>query len=137
MQLAAMGEKLYAEPSSIIYFDNLGTRAKLKDLQFFNFRWNNSIGKYSHDLFEKRWGYKWYGEPAIYYWCTRRKIYMLLRWLYIPITVANFIDRIMGSIRRRVAPIWDPLNDPIASSSLLYDQLEKNKPTPLSHDIRL
>lgn len=137
MQLAAKGEKLYAEPNSIIYFDNLGTRAKLSDLQYFNLRWNNKIGKYSHDLFEKRWGYKWYGEPAIYYWCTRRRIYMLLRWLYIPISVANLIDRVMGSVRRRVSPIWDPLTDPIALSSLLYDRLEGQKPKPLSHDIKL
>jgi hypothetical protein len=137
MQLTAKGELLFAEPKSIIYFDNLGTRGELNDLKYFNYRWNAKIAKYSHELFEKRWGYKWYGEQAIYYWCVRRRIYMLLRWLYIPIPAANFIDRLVSSIKRRISPIWDPIPNPNEVSTLLYDQLEGNKAVPLSHDIKL
>ena len=137
MQLTAKGELLFAEPKSIIYFDNVGTRGQLNDLKYFNYRWNAKIAKYSHELFEKRWGYKWYGEQAIYYWCVRRKIYMLLRWLYIPIPAANFIDRLVSSLKRRISPIWDPIPNPNEVSTLLYDRLEGNKAVPLSHDIKL
>ncbi|KZZ10979.1 hypothetical protein A3749_09970, partial [Oleiphilus sp. HI0078] len=49
MQLQAKGEKLYAEPRSVIYFDNLGTRANLSDLKYFDLRWNRKIGKCSGD----------------------------------------------------------------------------------------
>jgi len=137
MQLKVKGELLYAEPRSIIYFDNLGTRAQLKDLQFFNYRWNYKIGKYSHDLFERRWGYKWYAEQSVYFWCMRRRIYMLLRWLHIPIAIAGIIDRVVSGIKRRLFPIWDPLKNPIESSSLLYDETTTNTPVQVSHDIKL
>jgi len=137
MQLKAKGELLFAEPKSIIYFDNLGTRAQLKDLQYFNLRWNAKIGKYSHDLFEKRWGYKWYSEDSIYYWCMRRRLYLVLRWMYLPIPVVNLLDRVVSSFRRRLFPIWDPLKNPVELSTLLYDEIEGNKPVQLSHDIRL
>lgn len=137
MQLHAKGEKLYAEPRSVIYFDNLGSRAQLKDLQYFNLRWNRKIGQYSHDLFEKRWGYKWYAEQSVYFWCMRRRLYLLLRWAYIPIPIANLIDRIVSSIKRWLFPIWDPLKNPLEFSKLLYDKLEDNKPRQLSHSTNL
>ena len=133
MQLHTRGEKLYAEPRSIIYFDNLGTRAELKDLKYFDFRWNHAIGKYSHDLFEKRWGYKWYAEESVYHWCERRRLYLMLRWAYIPNPVANFLDRLVSGFKRRVSPIWDPLKNPLENSVLLYDTLKDNKPKQLSH----
>jgi hypothetical protein len=62
---------------------------------------------------------------------------MLLRWLYIPIPVANFIDRVASGLKRRISPIWDPISNPNEVSTLLYDRLEGNKPVPLSHDIKL
>ncbi|OMH25775.1 glycosyltransferase family 2 protein [Motiliproteus sp. MSK22-1] len=137
MQLRAKGEKLFADPRSVIYFDNLGSRAELKDLLYFNYRWNRKIGQESHDLFEKRWGYKWYAEQAVYFWCMRRRLYLILRWAYIPIPVANIIDRVVSSIRRRLFPIWDPLKNPVELSTLLYDELEDNKPVQLNHGINL
>ena len=137
MQLQAKGEKLVAEPKAVIYFDNLGTPASLKDLQYFNLRWNRRIGKYSHDLFEKRWGYKWYAEQSVYYWCVRRRLYIVLRWLRLPIPVANFLDRIVSGVRRKLFPIWDPLKNPVELSTLLYDRLENHRPKQLSHDITL
>ena len=137
MQLQAKGEKLFSEPRSVIYFDNLGTRASLKDLQYFNLRWNRKIGKYSHDLFEKRWGYKWYAEQSVYYWCVRRRLFILLRWLRLPIPVANLLDRFISAVRRKLFPIWDPLKNPVELSTLLYDKFEDRKPVQLSHDITL
>ena len=137
MQLQASGKKLYAEPRSIIYFDNLGTRAKLNDLKYFDLRWNQTIGKYSHDLFEKRWGYKWYAEESVYNWCERRRLYLMLRWAYIPNPVANLLDRVVSGVKRRLSPIWDPIRNPIESSALLYDTLEENKPKQLSHATEL
>ena len=137
MQLKARGEKLFAEPRSTIYFDNLGSRAELKDLLYFNYRWNRKIGQESHDLFEKRWGYKWYAEQAVYFWCVRRRLYLILRWAYIPIPVANIIDRVVSSIKRRLFPIWDPIKNPVELSTLLYDELEDNKPVQLNHGINL
>lgn len=133
MQLQAKGEKLFAEPRSIIYFDNLGSRANLRDLQYFNLRWNRKIGKYSHDLFEKRWGYKWYAEESVYFWCVRRRLYIILRWAYIPIPLANLLDRLVSSIKRRLFPIWDPIPNPVEQSALLYDRCKDGKPVQLSH----
>ncbi len=133
MQLKAKGELLFAEPRSIIYFDNLGSRAKLNDLQYFNLRWNRSIGEASHKLFEKRWGYKWYAEQSVYFWCIRRRLYIYLRWAYIPIPIANLLDRVISSLRRRLFPIWDPLKNPVELSSQLYDEYEYNKPLQLDH----
>ncbi|MBT5229538.1 MAG: glycosyltransferase [Methylococcales bacterium] len=137
MQLKAKGEKIFAEPRSVIYFDNLGTRAQLADLKYFDLRWNKEIGKESHDLFEKRWGYKWYAEESVYFWCVRRRLYIILRWAFLPIKVANLLDRIVSSIKRRLFPIWDPVQNPLEQSSLLYDQLEGGKPIQLSHDLTL
>ncbi|PCJ21627.1 MAG: hypothetical protein COB04_02660 [Gammaproteobacteria bacterium] len=137
MQLHAKGEKLFAEPRSVIYFDNLGTRAHLKDLQYFDYRWNAKIGKYSHDLFEKRWGYKWYAEESVYRWCERRRLYLILRWAYAPNPIANLLDRIWSSIKRRTSPTWDPLSNPIEKSSLLYETLENNKLEQLSQATEL
>ena len=137
MQLQAKGEQIYAEPRSVIYFDNLGSRARLGDLKYFDLRWNRGIGESSHRLFEKRWGYKWYAEQAIYNWCARRRLYILLRWLYIPIPVANVIDRLLGGIRRRTSPIWDPVKNPVEHSALLYDKLEGHKPVQIDHSITI
>lgn len=137
MQLRAKDEKLLAEPKSIIYFDNLGTRAEFRDLQFFNLRWNRRIGKYSHDLFEKRWGYNWYSEDAVYNWCSRRRVYLLLRWAYVPNGLANLVDRVFGAIRRRLFPIWDPLDNPLEESTLLYEKFADGKPRQLSKAVEL
>jgi len=133
MQLRASGKKLIVEPRSRIVFDNLGTRARLSDLKYFNLRWNGRITEDSSRLFEKRWGYKFYSEQAIYNWAIRRRIFLVLRWLYIPIPLANKIDRLFFAIRRKLLPIWDPLKDPFAESFSLYDQLPDGVPKQLDH----
>lgn len=79
MQLRARNLKLYVDPRCNIIFDNLGTRAELADLKYFNLRWNSKITEQSSRLFEQRWGFKFYSEPSIYNWAIRRRIFLLLR----------------------------------------------------------
>ncbi len=135
MQLQARGETLFADPRSVIHFDNLGTRAALSDLLYFNLRWNGRVTYDSSRLFEKRWGYKFYSEESIYNWAIRRRLFLLLRWLHLPIALANKVDRVFSAIRRRLFPIWDPLPDPIGKSTLLYDTLTGGIPRQLSHAV--
>lgn len=132
MQLINKGRPIITQPKSIIIFDNLGTRASLSDLEFFNRRWNSRITKQSSDLFKKRWGYAFYSEPAIYNWALRRRIFLILRWMYIPIPVANKIDRLIGAVRRRLFPIWDPMPDAEQQSESLYNRLGNKFPDQLS-----
>ncbi|MDO8863770.1 glycosyltransferase [Haliea sp. E1-2-M8] len=135
MQLKARGEQLVADPRSVIHFDNLGTRAALSDLLYFNLRWNGRVTYDSSRLFEKRWGYKFYSEESIYNWAIRRRLFLLLRWLHLPIGLANKVDKVFSAIRRRLFPIWDPLPDPIGNSTLLYETVEGGAPKQLSHAV--
>lgn len=135
MQLKVKGETVLVDPRSVIHFDNLGTRAALSDLAYFNLRWNGRITNQSSRLFEKRWGYKFYSEESIYNWALRRRLFLLLRWMHLPIFIANKIDKVFSAIRRRMFPIWDPLSDPVGDSDPLYDGLENGIPQQLSHDI--
>ena len=57
MQLQAMGRRQVVDPRSVVEFDNLGTRASLSDLKYFDHRWNAKIMRASSDLFFARWGY--------------------------------------------------------------------------------
>ncbi len=135
MQLKNKGRLMLVEPKSVLLFDNLGTRSELADLEFFNRRWNGRITKASSDLFEKRWGYRFYSEQAMYYWAVRRRLFLLLRWLHLPIFLANKIDRLYGAIYRRISPIWDPLPNPEAESTSFYEKLGNRFPQQNSHDI--
>ncbi len=135
MQLKIRGEKVLVDPRSVIHFDNLGSRAALSDLAFFNLRWNGRITNQSSRLFEKRWGYKFYSEESIYNWAIRRRLFLLLRWMHLPIFLANKIDKVFFSIRRRLFPIWDPLEDPLGDSQPFEKALENGLPVQLSHDI--
>lgn len=137
MQLQARGKKLLADPRSIIHFDNLGTRADLDDLKYFNLRWNRKICEQSSRLFEKRWGYKFYNEEAIYFWAQRRRIFLVLRNFYIPIYLANKIDRLFRKIKTSIQPIWDPIADPYAASEMFYETLAKGLPIQKDHTIYL
>lgn len=135
MQLKVRDLKLYVDPRSRIMFDNLGTRASLSDLKYFNLRWNKHITLQSSRLFEQRWGYRFYSEESIYNWASRRRLFLIMRWLFLPISVANGVDRIISGIKRRVAPIWDPLEDPISQSQLLYERFENGLPRQLDHKL--
>lgn len=136
MQLKNRGLKIYVDPRSHVVFDNLGTRASLSDLKYFNLRWNSNITEQSSRLFEKRWGYNFYSEQSIYNWALRRRLFLLLRWLHIPNSLANKIDKLFFALRRRIAPIWDPLKNPNEQSSLLYEKLDNQAPKQLDHSIK-
>ena len=134
MQLRTRNWKIFVVPHSTVIFDNLGTRAHLSDLKYFKARWNKEITRSSSNLFEKRWGYRFYSEPAIYEWARRRQRFLIMRWLFMPVFLANFVDRVIAAIRRRLYPIWDPLADPNADSELLYESDKGPAPVQLSHD---
>lgn len=136
LQLNAMGKKLLVIPESQIIFDNLGTRASLGDLQYFNLRWNANVTEKSSRLFEKRWGYRFYSEPSIYNWANRRRIFLVLRWAYLPIGLANIIDRLISAFKRRFSPIWDPISDPNGQSRRLYDDFNGGPPPQKDHSVK-
>ncbi len=135
MQLKARNLKLFVEPRSTIMFDNLGERANLSDLKYFNLRWNKSITELSSRLFERRWGYRFYSEESIYNWASRRRLFLVMRWLFLPIVVANGIDRLISAVKRRLFPVWDPLEDPNSKSKMLYEQVEGGLPKQLDHSL--
>jgi GT2 family glycosyltransferase len=137
MQLRLKGKRLIVQPASRVLFDNLGTRARLSDLRYFNLRWNGRVTKSSSDLFEKRWGYRFYSEQAIYNWAVRRRTFMLLRWLGAPIGLANLVDRVVGAVRRRIHPVWDPVEDPEGKATSLYERVEGGRVDQLDHAVSL
>ncbi len=133
MQVQAMGKQQVVEPRSVIEFDNLGTRALLSDLKYFNLRWNSKITKQSSDLFEKRWGYRFYSEQIMYNWVIRRRLYLILNYFYFPSWLAN---KIANAVQKFFLPIWDPLEDPIGQSDLFYDTLPDGIPVQINHEFQ-
>jgi len=119
LQTRAMGKSIVVQPDSIILFDNLGTRMNLIDMKYFFFRWNKRLSRESHYLFEKRWGYKFYAENAMYTWAFRRKIFLLARYVGMPISLAN---KISGLFKRIFIKDWDPIKDPVSSSYVLREK---------------
>lgn len=124
MQLKKMGYKVFSQPKSIVIFDNLGTRMEYSDMRFFFFRWQKSLTWQASRLFEKRWGYKFYAEEAMYHWVFRRRIFLYCRWLHIPINTANFITRIAAKIKTMIKPVWDPVKDPENKSINFFSNKE-------------
>ncbi len=125
MQLQAAGESVVVVPESVIIFDNLGTRMGLSDMRFFFFRWGRKLAQESHQLFRARWGYRFYSENAMYNWAFRRKVFLVCRFFYLPIPVAN---KASGLMKRLFCKDWDPLNDPTDQSNHFYSTLPSNKP---------
>lgn len=136
LQLKNKGRRLVVEPRSVCLFDNLGTRAALSDLRYFNLRWNSKITQRSSRLFEQRWGYNFYSEESIYNWAIRRRSFLVMKWLYLPTWLVNKIDRVLFAIRRQLFPIWDPLSDPIGNSIPLVEYLGNQYPNQLDHSTR-
>jgi len=112
IQLKKLGYKVFSQPSSIVVFDNLGTRMELADMKFFFFRWGKTLTWQSSRLFEQRWGYNFYAEQAMYHWVFRRRIFLYCRWLHIPISLANQVTRIFAKIKTLIKPVWDPVKNP-------------------------
>tara|TARA_R110000803_G_scaffold135160_1_gene202130 strand:- start:29934 stop:30929 length:996 start_codon:yes stop_codon:yes gene_type:complete len=120
MQLRAQGKTMVVNPNSKVIFDNLCTRMTIKDMKYFFFVWAQKLNEASSRMFEKRWGYKFYSEQSIYNWVFRRKIFLLCRFLFIPIPLAN---KITGLCRRIFCKEWDPLTDPIGLARQLSKEI--------------
>ncbi|AWL11652.1 hypothetical protein HMF8227_01171 [Saliniradius amylolyticus] len=120
MQIRQMGRAIVTQPESVVIFDNLGTRMAWFDMKFFFFRWAPKLTYHSSRLFESRWGYNFYAEQAMYHWVFRRKIFLLCRWLYLPIPIANTVTRLVGKVKTLFTPVWDPLSDPVQLSQNYY-----------------
>jgi hypothetical protein len=121
IQLKKLGYKVFSQPSSIVIFDNLGTRMELADMKFFFFRWGKTLTWQSSRLFEQRWGYNFYSEQAMYHWVFRRKVFLYCRWLHIPIGLANQVTRIFAKIKTLIKPVWDPVRNPSEKAVNLFE----------------
>jgi hypothetical protein len=75
MQLHRMGRIQVVDPRSVVEFDNLGTRAELGDLAYFDLRWNRRILEASSAQFFERWGLRFYNEQFMYNWAVRRRLF--------------------------------------------------------------
>jgi GT2 family glycosyltransferase len=93
IQLHRLGIPIWCEPKSVVHFDNIHTRPTLGDLRYFFFRWQKRFVKDSHEQFEKRWGYRFSNEQFISNWAFRRKVFSVLRYLYVPQKLADFASR--------------------------------------------
>ncbi|MFZ7096213.1 glycosyltransferase family 2 protein [Luteimonas dalianensis] len=129
LQVAAMERTMVVEPKSVIHFDNLGTRMALSDMRYFFYRWGRRLTGPSSRLFERRWGYNFYSEQAMYNWVVRRKAFLAARWFGAPIGVANRATQVAKKLFCRD---WDPLPDPDAASRRL---LAAGVPPQRSHDL--
>jgi len=125
MQLRAQGKTMVANPFSTVIFDNLCTRLTIRDMKYFFFVWSHKLNEKSHREFEKRWGYNFYSEQSIYNWVFRRKVFLICRFLFIPIPLAN---KITGLCKRIFCKDWDPLTDPIGDSRILSSEIGSPNP---------
>jgi len=125
MQLRAMGRRQVVEPRSVVEFDNLGTRAALHDLQYFNHRWNDRIMRASSELFFERWGYRFYSEQFMYNWAVRRRLFLVLHHFRVPGGIAN---KVANAYQKLLLPKWEPLADPVGASEHFYSTLPGGLP---------
>lgn len=120
MQVRAMGRIQVVDPRSVVEFDNLGTRASLDDLAYFDHRWNAKIMRESSESFRDRWGYRFYSEQFMYNWAVRRRLFLILHYYHCPMSVAN---RLANVYQRLLLPKWEPLKDPLGDSEHFYSTL--------------
>ena len=95
IQLNKLGIPIWCEPKAVVHFDNIHERPTLRDLKFFFFRWNQRLVDQSADLFEKRWGYRFFNEQFMKNWAFRRKAFSVARFLYVPHKLADLFSRAM------------------------------------------
>src|SRR5690606_32733456 len=117
MQLQALGRKQVTDPRTIMEFDNLGTRAELGDLRYFNVRWNRKITQASSDLFYMSLGYQFYSAQFMYNSAIRRKMFMLLNHYSVPNSIEK---KIANGYQKFFLKKWKPLNDTLAAQKHFY-----------------
>lgn len=126
MQIRALGRTQVVDPRSVVEFDNLGTRASLHDLAYFNHRWNQKIMSESSDLFARRWGYRFYSEQFMYNWAVRRRLFLILNRFWVPGAISN---KLANAYQKSFLKQWEPLADPVGDSVHFYDTLPDGKPS--------
>ncbi len=112
IQLHRMGIDIWCEPRARVHFDNIHEPPAVADLRFFFFRWSQRLVDQSHDLFARRWGYRFYNEWFMKNWALRRKVYSVCRFLRLPAGVANFASKVANKLFGRPVPpglAGDPL----------------------------
>lgn len=95
IQLNKLGIPIWCEPKAVVHFDNIHERPTLRDLKFFFFRWDQRLVNESADLFEKRWGYRFFNEQFMKNWAFRRKAFSIARFLHVPHKIADLYSRAM------------------------------------------
>ena len=74
----------------------------------------------SYYLAERDWRFGERLPQAMMNWITRRKSYLLARWLWLPSSVANKVSNV---VKKLFCKDWDPLQDPVKASQRFYDEL--------------
>src|SRR5262249_14959298 len=123
IQLHRIGIPIWCEPKSVVQFDNIHDRPTFADLKFFFYRWHKRLINQSHDLFEKRWGYRFYNEQFMKNWAFRRKVYSAARYLGLPQKAADFLSRAFNKV---FSPPLPPrlTKDPLADSERVFDPVK-------------
>jgi hypothetical protein len=116
MQLHRLGIEIWCEPRSRVQFDNIHERPSLNDLRFFFYRWAEPLVDQSHQLFQQRWGFRFYNEGFMKNWAFRRKAFSVCRFLGVPQKPSDLVSRIMNRLFR---PPLEPefQKDPLAVSN--------------------
>ncbi len=104
IQLHKLGVDIWCEPKAQVIFDNIHERPTFRDLRFFFYRWNERLINESHDLFEKRWGYRFYGEQFMKNWAFRRKVFSVCRFVGLPYRLADIAARGINKLIRPKIP---------------------------------
>lgn len=115
IQLHQLGIDIWCEPRARVQFDNINAPPTSADLRFFFFRWSQRRVDQSHDLFEKRWGYRFYNEQFMKNWAFRRKVYSVCRFLRLPAGASNLVSRAANKLFGRPTPP-ELAGDPLAWS---------------------
>lgn len=120
IQLHRLGIPIWCDPRCQVHFDNIHERPSLRDLRFFFFRWDEKLIDQSHELFEQRWGYKFYNEQFMKNWAFRRKVFSVCRFVGVPQKPADLISRALNKLLRPKLP--ERLSkDPLAESKRVLE----------------
>jgi len=116
IQLHKLGIPIWCEPRAEVVFDNIHSRPTMEDLKFFFYRWSDAFIDRSHNLFEQRWGWRFYNEQFIKNWAFRRRVFAVARFCFVPNRLADVFSRVMVKLFR--PPIPAALrHDPLAAST--------------------
>jgi hypothetical protein len=126
IQLHKLGIEIWCEPKAQVIFDNIHERPTFGDLRFFFYRWNERLIDASHDLFEQRWGYRFYGEQFMKNWAFRRKAFSVCRFLGLPHKVADFTARGLNKVLRPKIPAHLS-KDPMPESERVFSTRDGSK----------